>query len=162
MINLIPPEEKEFLLKEQKKKLLIVLAIEIIVFLISLTLVFLIVMFYIMGMSIYQRTDLQNLESGIKSSDFSKLKSAILRYNKDLYSIDLFYKTQKSLSKALEILFSIQKPEGLYFNSVALSSEQKPGRLKFDISGTSITRDALLVFKAVSYTHLTLPTIYSV
>lgn len=148
MTNLLPPEEKKILMKIQQRKLLTVLGIELLAFLVSLLLVFLIVMFYIMGMNIGQKSVLNDVEMGIKSSDFSQFRAIMLQYNKDLFSVDFFYKTQKPASKALDTLFAVQRPAGLYFSSVASAPEQKPGRMKFNIFGTSDTRDSLTSFKS--------------
>lgn len=147
MINLLPPEEKKFLLKEQQKRLLIVLSIEIAVFLVCLLLVLLAIQFYISGEVSYQSFFLQQVQIGNKSSDFSDSKKIILKYNKELVLIDAFYKEQKSMNSALDILLEVQRPDGLYFNNLSLQSEQQADKIKVNIAGLSNTRDNLLILK---------------
>jgi hypothetical protein len=147
MINLLPPEQRKFLVKEQQKKLFIVLSMEIAVFLVCLLLVMLATEFYISGEISYQSFFLQQVQIENQSSDFSDFKKIILKYNKELVLIDAFYKGQKSINSALNTLLDVQKPDGLRFNNLSFQPEQQTDNIKVNIDGTSDTRDNLLIFK---------------
>lgn len=147
MINLLPPEEKEILLKEQLKRSVIILGSEITFLLVCLILILFSVKFYILGQSVSQKFYLEQLQLDAKFSELSGFKDIALQYNQYLARMDSFYQNQAYTSSALGVLLDIERPEGLYFTNLSFSDDPANKKVKIVISGQSGTRDNLMAFK---------------
>jgi len=83
------------------------------------------VAFYVLGEVAFENYLSQQVQSANVSSEFMNFKSIILDYNKKMALVDSFYNNQTNLSGAIDVLLSIQRPEGLYFSKVSLQANQQ-------------------------------------
>ncbi len=153
MINLLPPEDKKYLLLEKNKKLLIVLGNVFLISLVSLLLLLSALKFYMLGDIDSKKYILDNSEKGYQTPDFESLAQLIIKHNADLAKVDNFYKKEIYFNDILKTIFEIKKPVGLYFKSISIDKmkennlPQQAGKVKVTISGFSDTRDNLLIFR---------------
>jgi len=146
MINLLPTEEKHALLAESKKKLATIWGAVILISLICLTLILLSIKFYILTETDSQKNILKQTEQKNKTPDFVNFNSIIEKYNVTLAQLDSFYEKEVYFSQALNLINKTLIPGGLYFENFSLSRD-KNGMVNVTVSGSSITRDVLLIFK---------------
>lgn len=144
--NLLPPKEKEILFKDQLKRLVIILGCETFIFLLCLFLVLSSIKFYILGETSSQKFFLNQAEAQNKSSDFSIFKRIISISNQDIFRTEFFRAKQAYFSSAMDILLGVERPQGLYFTNLFLDNVQDK-KIKVVITGTSSTRDSMLVYK---------------
>ncbi len=147
MINLLPPKEKEELSLEKNKKLAIVLGNVILISLVCLTLVLFSLKFYMLGEVNDQKNILNSTEKKYLTPDIISTKSLIQNYNTVLTKIDSFYKKEIYFSDALKTISNIQKPKGVYITKLSIDKIKDVNKVKVSISGSSDTRDNLLIFK---------------
>lgn len=147
MLNLLPPSEKKFLSQERRRKLIMVLCFEFFVFLGCLLLSMLAVEFYLLGEIDTQKYAADQIQNEIESPDFLNSRNLILKYNRQLAVMDEFYKTRIPVERAIKEFLSVQRPEGLYFNTLLFQPQQNLNKVKVSIIGFSDTRDNLLLFK---------------
>jgi hypothetical protein len=148
MINLLPQEEKNTLYQKQVEKLITVLGMVFFVGLICLFFILLSVRLYILGQTASQKFILEEAQKTAQSPEFLNFKNLISEYDADLARADSFYKNQIYMSQALNILFGVPRPQGLYFTGVSLDAIQKDKKeVEIVVSGTSDTRDNLTLFK---------------
>lgn len=147
MLNLLPQIEKTFLVKDKRKHLLTVLCFEFFVFLLCIFLILMAIEFYILGEKAYESFLLLQAEERGNSPEFSFFKGVMQDYNQKLDSIDAFYKRQDSASDALSVIFSVERPGGLYFTQVSLKPDDASRRMNVSIGGKSDTREHLIVFR---------------
>ncbi|OGZ70589.1 MAG: hypothetical protein A3F47_01450 [Candidatus Staskawiczbacteria bacterium RIFCSPHIGHO2_12_FULL_38_11] len=147
MINLLPPEEKKALQLVIKKNLVIVLWYMAIMSLLALSLILFLVKLYILQDESYQKTTLDSIKKQYQTAEFISLKNNIQKYNTSLAKADDFYKKQIYFSDVLKNVLEVQRPEGLYFESILVEKNKDNSGVKVSISGLSGTRDGLLIFK---------------
>lgn len=147
MINLLPQKEKEERSFEQAKKLEIILEAIVLISVVCLILVLLSVDFYILGESVSRKFILKQAESQYKTTDFLKYKNILQGYNKNIAKVDSFYKNEAPIGSAIKKVAEIERPAGVYFNSLSLNRGENNNRIQVSISGNSDTRDNLLIFK---------------
>jgi len=136
MINLLPPKEKNILLKEKNFRLVLVLEIILLVFLICLILVLLQVKIYISGRAEYQKALLQ---AETEASAIQELRKKINLANQSILAMKDFYQQSPDLTGILEKISGKILP-GMYLTSI--SYNQSTSRVS--LFGFSPTR-ALLV-----------------
>jgi hypothetical protein len=146
MINLLPQEEKQKLLLAKKEKLFIIFGIVFFVFLVCFTLILLSIKFYILAETDYQKNILQQTEKEYQTQEFVNLNNNIKKYNGILSQLDSFYAKEIYFTQALDTIKSIPSPKGLTLTNFLLSRDAK-GLVQVSISGTSDSRDSLLIFK---------------
>lgn len=147
MINLLPPEEKKELLLKNKERLVIILGITAFVSLICMILILLSINFYILTEVVFQENVLEQTEKSYKTPVFLSFQSSIKKYNNTITKLNYFYKQEASFSQILKIISSVQRPEGLYFTDISLDRNNENKNIKAVISGFSVSREDLLVFK---------------
>lgn len=153
MINLLPPNEKAELLAQRNKRLIIVLGNIILVFLICFILILFSLKFHILSEIRHQKYDLDNAEKNYQMPLTISTKDAIKQYNASLIKLEDFYKKETYISQVLKDVLDIPRSSGLYFSEVTIlkddknKTNQSSGNIKIFLSGTSATRDNLLVFK---------------
>lgn len=147
MINLLPPQEKSELLMEKNKKLIVVLGCLILISLVYLSLILSALKYYILENITYQKTILESNEKKYQTKDFMDIKTQIQKYNASLGKVSNFYSKEIYLSNAIEEITLIPRPDGVVFDSITLSKKPTDTKIKVTISGTSKTRDNLLLFK---------------
>lgn len=146
MINLLPPKERQKLVLKKQERLVLVLGIIIEVSLFCFILMLLAIKFYILSESDYQTISFDQEAESSKTPEFIKLSEDIQKYNNLLGQIDLFYDQEIYFGDVFDTIFSVQKPESIYFTNFSFN-RQADGNVKVDISGTGDTRDNLLIFK---------------
>ena len=146
MINLLPPEEKQELHLQQVKKLIVTLGTAIMVIVICLILVLFSVNYYVLGRAISQKAILDQAASQYETAEFLKYKDILQNYNKTIARLNSFYAGETEISPVLENILGIERPKGVYFSNISLS-KKADNKLQANISGTSDTRDNLLVFQ---------------
>ncbi len=148
MINLLPQKEKDVLYARQFGKLIVVLGTIVLVGFISLFLILLSVKLYILGQASYQKIMFENAQKSIQSPESVSLQAFISKYNSILAKENLFYEDQAYMSRILDILIGVPRPEGLYFTEISLNGDQENiEEVGIIISGTSATREGLTLFK---------------
>jgi hypothetical protein len=148
MINLLPQEEKKAFYQEQAEKLIVVLGIVVFVGLVCLLLILLSVRLYILGQTASQKFVLEEAQKTAQSPEFISFKNIISQYDGYLARAESFYKNQAYMSRVLDILFGVPRPQGLYFTGVSLDAIQKDkDKVEIIVSGASDTRDNLILFK---------------
>jgi len=151
MINLLPVKEKEILRLEQTKKLAVILGITILSFIICLSFVLLSIYFFALGEVNSKNFYLQQATKEYQSPDSITLKAVIQKYNKLMPQVYAFYSTKKSFRDALDIIYAIPKPNGLFFSNLSLDIAKQgaanKGGLFVSITGTSLTRDAIIDYQ---------------
>lgn len=146
MINLLPPEEKEKLFLKSREKLSTILGITALVFLICLILVLLSIKFYILADTDYQKTILQQTKQAYQTPEVTNLNNTIKKYNGILSQLNSFYGAELYFSRSLETITGVAAPDGLYLANFSLVRDEGGG-IRVAVSGTSSTRDDLLIFK---------------
>lgn len=142
MINLLPPIYKEKLKKEEKWKIVLILELVFLVFLISLTLIFLLIWTFLKIQLELQKNLVDLEEKNIKSSELQPILEKINLTNQKIAKILSFYKNE---SRPSEILLEISKliPSSIYLNSFSWNKESA----QITLSGFSPTREDFLQFK---------------
>lgn len=155
MINLLPPKEKEILFSEQKKRLAIILGMSVLIFLICLVFVLLSIYFLVSGEANLQNFSLQQATKDYQSSNSVNLGHVIQKYNMILPKIHSFYAGERYFSDAFNIVYAVQKPDGVSFADISMDDSQNNpagnksanNKISVLISGTSSTRADLIVFQ---------------
>ena len=147
MINLLPPKEKEKLIRENNKKLVMVLGNIVVVSLVCLFLILFSLKFYILGEIVSQKFTLDDAEKQYQNKDFIILKEVVEKYNAVLAKIDNFYKKKTDFNFALRYILEIQKPDGLYLTDINMDKIKEDNKIKINVYGVSDTRENLLIFK---------------
>ncbi len=146
MINLLPPEIKKQLLLEQQFKVAVILGITTMIPLACLALILLSLQLRTSSEVNSQNIALEYAKKQYQTSDFLNFQSIILRDNKNLSSLRVFYNTQTYIGDALVNLADLVRPQGLYFTNASLVKD-KNKNIKVTLSGFSKSRNDLLVFQ---------------
>jgi len=147
MINLLPPKEKEEILKEENWKLLMILGMILLFFLISLLLILFSIKIFIVGEVEAQKIIFAEREKEFKSTQMQNLQNNLTAFNKKLSQLDSFYQNQSNFSEILEEI-SKTLPSGVYLNNLSIVSQGgKNEGSGCSISGFSPSRQILLILK---------------
>ena len=142
MINLLPPQQKEELLREEKWKLTLILGIISLIFFLCLSLILFSVKIYISGKLESQKILLEIEEKKFKTSEIQDFQKKITLLNQNLSKLDSFYQGQLDLTKILEKI-STTLPPGIYLNSFSWQKENS----QIGLSGFSSLRGNLFELK---------------
>ena len=148
MINLLPPQEKEFLKTEIKKRKIFIVWFLFFFFFLCFSLTLLSIDFYIKGEIEYQNTvmmEIENKEQGvlikeiIKNTDF---------FNKIIEKLDSFYLKKTYFSEILEKTAKFL-PKDSYLNNIsfAVKQDKKSTNIEVAVSGFIASRESLFEFK---------------
>jgi len=147
MINLLPPKEKEEILKEENWKLLMILGMTLLFFLISLLLILFSIKIFVTGEVEAQKIIFAEREEEFKNTQMQNLQNNLTAFNKKLSQLDSFYQNQSNFSEILEEI-SKTLPSGVYLNNLSIVSRGgKNEGSGCSISGFSPSRQILLVLK---------------
>jgi DNA transposition AAA+ family ATPase len=138
MINLLPTFQKEELKRQESLMVLINIGISILIFLLSLFLLFLAVKFFIAGELNSQKV---LVESKMKSID-SEIEKEILKENKTLIQIFNFEKQKRKFLPALEEISNLL-PKEIELKSI-LISKTKERSLEVSLIGFAKERKNLI------------------
>lgn len=138
-INLLPPEQKEELLKEDKLKIVAILGLAAIAVLAAQILLLLLIKNYLGAdleiQKIYSRERAEELQAPALGELEDKIKSS----GQTFTQLDSFYKNQKSTLDVLEKI-SATLPESVYLTSLNFI----PVSSQVSLTGFSPTREKLL------------------
>jgi len=138
MINLLPPEQKEEILKEEQFKITLNLGIVVLAILISLFLLLFSIKIFLASQLESQKIILAEKE--LEISQFRDLEEKIKEYNLNFSKLNSFYQNQVLPSQILEKISQIL-PEKTYLNSFNFISN------KISLSGFCPDTKTLLLFK---------------
>lgn len=145
MINLLPPQQKEELLLRERLNLILILSILISSFLICLALIL-----FLVKIPIERDLEVEKIYIQEKEREYSQSKSLeekIKVLNLTLSQLKSFYQNQISLTEILEKISQAISP-GIYLTNLNFSAiEEKEEIGQISISGLSLTREDLLLFK---------------
>jgi len=142
MINLLPPEQKQILLREKQFKKTLILGF-IVIFSFSLfCLILLAIQLDLSGKLIVQKKFLDQKNKEFEISEIKGLEKEVDSANKTLLRISSFYQDEFYLTDIVnDFLGTI--PSGIYLTTFSFNRENK----EFVISGFSPDRDTLIKFK---------------
>ena len=147
MINLLPPEHKEELIKEKKWKSITILGMLFLVFLICFSLILYSINIFISGVVNSQKILFDQKEKEFKNPQAQALQENLINFNQTFSQIGSFYQSQPHLTEILEKT-SKTLPSGSYLTSLSLAPELiEEERMNCNLSGFSPTREILLEFK---------------
>lgn len=147
MINLLPPQEKETILREEKKRLTTILWFLFFVFLFCLILILFSVESYLGGQVGAQKIIIAQQEEEFNNPETQAIKEKINATNLMLAKLGVFYKNQTNFSKILEDI-SETMPEGIHLTNLSVSrSAADKMAVQISLSGLSSTREILFNFK---------------
>jgi Tfp pilus assembly protein PilN len=147
MINLLPPSEKEELLREKQWKLIIILGILVLAFLICFSLILFSLKAFITGEVEAQKILFNQREKEFKSPKMQTLEENLVSFNLILSKLDSFYQNQINLTEILEKISKTLPTEAYLTNLSITPYFEKAQKIKCNLSGFSPTREKLLEFK---------------
>lgn len=137
-MNLLPPQEKDFLKKEEKLKVMLVLEIVFSFFLIFLFMC-------LLATKIILGAELEgaNIALSAERENFIKtqpteFQNKVVLLSQDIDKLDNFYKNQINVSEASQVIAEIL-PEGVYLTNFTWQKSNK----KIEITGFAPQRDNL-------------------
>lgn len=144
MINLLPPTEKDHLLKENNWKMILILGILFLFFLISFSLTLFAIKFFVSGEMNTQKIIYQEKENQFKNSKIQILENNINSFNKQFLDLDKFYKTQPNFTIILEKILKSLPPK---VNLTNVSFSYVKNEASFNVFGFATNRESLLELK---------------
>jgi len=142
MINLLPPEEKEILLKERQFREILILEVLIFLFFLLLILVLFSIKLELKGRIVFQKTILEQKQLVSESSKIKALEQKINSSNQTLSRLAAFYRDDFYLSDVFEEI-SKTIPPRMYLTNFSYNREKK----EISLSGFSPNRQILSEFK---------------
>lgn len=144
MINLIPPEYKQELLKEKQFKIAMILVMIAISFLVSLVIILFSIQVYTDSQLAAEKDFLENSQKEMEFSKIEQLEYEVTSTNKEVSQLNTFYAQQVSIAEILEEISQVL-PQGIYLNSVTLNlSVEKDYCFSLLLNGFSPDRQSLL------------------
>lgn len=141
MINLLPPQYKQELVKEEKRRLVLILSVLFLIFLVSLILILFSIKISLQGQVEALKIIADSEEKTLRTSEVQILREKINLANQNLLKLKSFYRDQISSTEILEKIFQTI-PSGIELTSL---SWQKDNSL-VSLSGFSPNREILLEF----------------
>lgn len=142
MINLLPPKEKESLIREENWKLVLILGTLFLSFLICLILILFSIQIYISGKIQSQKVIIEIEEKEFRDPETQNFRGEIALINQDLSRLNSFYQSQTNLTEILEKISGIF-PEKMYLTSLSYQKET----FQISLYGFASSREILLDFK---------------
>ena len=145
MINLLPLQQKEYLLVQKRLRLVLILEILFLSFLISLALILFWVKISIFRDLEIQKTFLEEKERMISINQ--ELEEEIKTANLSFSNLNSFYRKEGNLTQVLEKT-SGTLPSGTYLTGFGFSlAQKKEDMVQISLSGFCPDRETLLTFK---------------
>ncbi|MDO8424781.1 MAG: PilN domain-containing protein [bacterium] len=142
MINLLPPEQKEELLKEDKLKIILILESVILFIFISQGLLFFLIKNYILADLEIQKIYSKEREEELKVPVIKELEDKIKLSGQAFTRLNSFYQSQVDVAAVLEKI-STKLPKEVYLTSLNFD----PNSSKASLTGFAPTREKLLIFR---------------
>jgi Tfp pilus assembly protein PilN len=147
MINLLPPEKKEELLREKRLRLMTILGISLLFFLVCFSLILFSIKTFVGGEVEAQKILFEQREKELRNPQMQALEENLVSFNLVLSKLESFYHSQTKLNEILEKISEIIPSEIYLTNLSIVPSSEKTSRIKCDLSGFSPTREKLLELK---------------
>jgi len=145
MINLLPPAERENLIKEARLRLFFVWGVFVLFFLATLSLVLFSVNVYLSGETAGYKILVDYEQQKSVTSEAQSTEKEIGEINQKLTALYAFYQGQPKITELFQKISEII-PEAIYLNSLSLDLIKGDG-FRVSLTGYSGTREALLGFK---------------
>ena len=145
MINLLPPAERESLIKEARLRLFFVWGIFVLFFLTTLSLVLFSVNVYLAGETASYKILVDYEQQKSATSEAQNTEEEISKINEKLAALSTFYQGQPGITELFQKISEII-PEAVYLNSLSLDPIKGDG-FRVSLTGYSGTREVLLSFK---------------
>jgi len=142
MINLLPPKEKQILLKEKQFREILILETVILIALSFLGLILFLIKTDLKNKISLQETILTQKEQEFKIAKIDNLEKEIKSFNQILFKLNSFFQSHFYLTDILKDLANL-KPSEIYFTSISFNQKEK----ELSISGFSPDRTTLTEFK---------------
>lgn len=142
MINLLPPKEKQILLKEKQFREILILETVILIALSFLGLILFLIKTDLKNKILLQETILTQKEQEFKIAKIDNLEKEIKSFNQTLFKLNSFFQSHFYLTDILKDLANL-KPSEIYFTSISFNQKEK----ELSISGFSPDRTTLTEFK---------------
>ncbi len=142
MINLLPPEEKEILLKERQFREILILEVLIFLFFVLFILILFSIKLELKGEILFQKAVLEQKQLISESSKIKALEQKINSSNQVLSRLTAFYQDDFYLSDIFEEI-SKTIPSRMYLTNFSYNREKK----EISLSGFSPNRQILSEFK---------------
>lgn len=147
MINLLPPAEKDILIKEEKRRLAFVWGIFVLFFLAALSLILFSVNIFLAGHVQGYKILVDYERQKSATAEAQNTEKEIGAVNQKLTKLDAFYGSQPRIATLFQKISEII-PEEIYLNSLSLNpNKDRKDRFQVSLTGHSATREALLNFK---------------
>ena len=143
MINLLPESEKEIILQEGNWRLILVLGTLFLLFLMTLSLIFLSININLASELNEEKILAGAEEERLKTAEMQDLEERINTLNGNLTRLNSFYGGQSDLTGILEKI-SETLPPGVYLKNFSYQKSSS----QVTLSGFSLTREALVELKA--------------
>ncbi|MBL7156216.1 MAG: PilN domain-containing protein [Candidatus Pacebacteria bacterium] len=143
MINLLPPNEKQVILKNQQFNQVFILGILFLFFCLLLGLILFFIKTDMQQKIVLQENLLHKEQRKVESLNIKNLEEEIRSLNTIFTRLEYFYKERYYLTSSFENLFKTV-PKDLYFINLSFNNKEVK---KFSISGFSPNRQTLLEFK---------------
>ena len=148
MINLLPPQQEEEILEEEKLKLVLIFGLLLSAWLISFSLVLVLIKTSISTDTEIQKIALNQRENELNTAKARDLEATIRELNRSLAGLNSFYKKQLNLTQVFEKI-SKTLPNGAYLTNLNFNSIKDEGEgAQIFLSGFSKSREILLSFKS--------------
>lgn len=145
MINLLPPTERENLIKEARLRLFFVWGIFVLFFLTAFSLVLFSINVYLAGETSSYKILIDYEQQKSSTLEAQNTEKEIGEINKRLESLNAFYLGQPKITELLRKISELI-PEEIYLNSLSLDPVEGDG-FRVSLTGYSKTRETLLEFK---------------
>jgi len=138
MLNLLPPQEKQRLLREENFKLILILGITFLLFLVCLS-------FILLSLKIHLSAQVTKKE--LPDAQLQELAQEISLTNEKFLQLSGFYKNQAIWTERLQRV-ALALPENSFLTALSLSSVPKEKNVfQISLSGFSPDRENLFEFK---------------
>lgn len=142
MINLLPISEKQNLLMEERWKLILILGLIILLFLVSLILIFLAINIYISGQIETQEFILSQKET--EKTEIQNFQKEINQTNQTLLRLDSFYQQEANLTGFLGKIADLL-PVDVFLNEISINPDKKEtNKFQVSISGRALLIENLI------------------
>lgn len=145
MINLLPPAERENLIKEARLRLFFVWGVFVLFFLMTLSLVLFSINVYLAGETASYKILIDYEQQKSTTLEAQNTEKEIGEINKQLAALHAFYQGQPKINELLKKISELI-PEEAYLNSLSLDPIEGDG-FRVSLTGHSETREALLELK---------------
>ncbi len=144
MINLLPKKNKKELLEERNRNMILILCFLVLFFIVSLTLVFVIINTYIYDQIKISNSFLKESEQQEIKTETQELEKEIKQANDSFKKLDSFYSNKVYFSDIIKEISAIF-PQNFYLSNFSINANDQ--KVTVNLSGFAPLREDLLSFK---------------